>query len=163
MRFLTDRQEIAEATNLMKYPVILMDIGKPKKGWEGWGVYEGCKVRVDEERMYRDTPMYADCTAMIFVDNDHKGIPDTIGNRLRSDIDLCCGGVCLHSDFGARDVLDAVERAQAPVVKAGQIVTVVYKDASEPNLTVYVRKMKVSKVTPHCSTIATLTDFEEDR
>lgn len=162
MKFITDRQEIAEATNLMKYPVILMDIGKPKRGWDK-GVYEGDCVRVDEQRTYRGTQMYSDCVAMIFVDNDRKGITDTIENRLSADICLECGCICLHDSFGASDVLDAVKRAQAPVVKAGQIVTVVYKDDSGPNLRVYVRKMKVSNVNPHCSTVAMLTDFEEEK
>lgn len=161
MKFITNRQEIAEATNLMKYPVILMNIGKPKAGWEE-GVYEGDIVRVDEERTYRGTSMYSDCTAMIYVDNYHEGIPDTIENRLKADIYLDCGCTCLHSSFGAYDVLDAVKRAQAPVVKAGQIVTVVYKDDSGDDLRVYVRKMKVSKVTPHYATVAKLTDYEEE-
>lgn len=161
MKFITSRQEIAEATNLMKYPVILMNIGKPQAGWDH-GVYEGDSVRVDEEKTYDGTPMYADCTAMIYVDNYHEGIPDTIENRLKADIYLVCGCVCLHSSFGASDVLDAVKRAQSPVVKAGQIVTVVYKDDSGENLRVYVRKMKVSYVTPHYSTVAKLTDYEEE-
>lgn len=165
MKFITNRQEIAEATNLMKYPVILMNIGKPKEGWEDpayGGVYEGDMVRVDEERIYSGIQMYADCTAMIYVDNYHEGIPDTIENRLKADIYLESGCTCLHSSFGAEDVLDAVKRAQAPVVKAGQIVTVVYKDDSGDDLRVYVRKMKVSKVTPHYATVAKLIDYEEE-
>lgn len=159
MKFLTDRKEIAEATNLMKYPVILMDISKPKAGWED--VYEGQKVRVDEQKTYKGTPMYSDCTATIYVDNYHEGIPNTVENRIKSDIYLSCPGIFIHSDFGAQDVLDAVERAQAPVVKEGQIVTVVYKLEQLGKTTVFVRKAKVGRVTPHCSTVAKLVDIDE--
>lgn len=160
MRFLTDRQEIAEATNLMKYPVILMDITTPARGWSD--VYEGQMVRVDWQKTYKGTPMYSDCTAMIFVDNEREGIPNTVDNRIRSDILLECPGVWIDNDFGAQKVLNAVKRAQAPVVKEGQIVTIVYKLDEEDNTIVFVRKAKVGRVTPHCATVAKIVDFDEE-
>ena len=161
MRLLTDRREIAEATKQMKYPVLLMDISKPKRGWSE-GVYEGCKVRVDHEKLYKGMKVYDDCTAMIFVDNGNDGIPDTIENRLKSEISLMPDSICIHDSFCGADILADVEKAQAPVVKAGQIVTVVYRYAVGDDIRVFVRKMKVSSTRQFVYPTAKLTDFEEE-
>ena len=159
MKFLSDRREIALAMNFGKYPVITMDIQKPKRGWDA-GVYEGCKVRVDCGTFGDGMPFYKECSPMIFVDNYNEGIEDTIENRVFSKIELTCPGACLSNSFGASDVLEMAETANAPLLKSGQEVVVVYKAERDGELVVMVKMMKVGRVSRHCSTVATLEDID---
>ena len=158
MDFIASRQDVAKALNFGEYPVVIMDISKPKQGWDE-GVYEGSRVKVDLQKNYSDgTPMFTNCRAMIFVDNCHEGIPDTVENRLKSKIWLQSDGAFLSSSFTAWDVIESAEKAQAPVVKAGQKVVVVYKWMEQGNLRAAVSIRKVSKTSPHCSTTAYLEE-----
>ena len=158
MKFLKDREEICRALNLMKYPVIMFDLTSSKPGWDR-GVYEGSKVRVDTEKTFRDgTPIYRDCRAYIFVDNNHEGIEDTVENRLRADIHLLGDTIGLYDDFKASDVIELAENAQAPVVKAHQKVVVVYKWQTHKGMKAAVRIMEVSTITRHKCPVAMIED-----
>lgn len=163
MKFLTEKRDIAAALNLGKYPVIFMEIHKPADGWQtGDGVYEGCKVRVRKGEYLDGTPHFTNCRAMIFVDNDHKGILDTVDNRLASDIWLQNGGSFLVDSYTSHDVVDMAENAMAPVVEEDQEVAVVYRWWEHRNgresMMAAVRIMKVGRVDRMCSTVAKLLD-----
>ena len=159
MKFLTDRQEIAKALNSGKYPVLVMDINKPKRGWDD--VYECCRVRIDLQKTWNGWPEYINTTAMIYVDNYHKGIPNTVENRLKTDITLQNFGSFLSADFGARDIYEMAEKSTATVVKENQDVAVVYKWMDpDKGIMAAVRIMNVGRVDRHCSTAAILKDVE---
>lgn len=109
MKYLTDRQEIAQAMNFRKYPVLRIDVETPKTGWDD--VYEGDFVRVEP-------------TA--------DGRPDrTIRARLEKypedggKYSIMPAPVCLRSDFGYSSVIESLNYAQAPVIHAGETVVVI--------------------------------------
>ena len=158
MRFVTERKEIAQVLNFGKYPVIMFDLSKPKDGWES--VYEGSRVRIDEEREYGNAPMFRDCRAMIYVDNYGKGVPNTVENRLMAGVELAYYGCFISDGFGPYDVIEMAEKAQAPVVKAGQSVAIVYywTDAKNARYAA-VRIMKVPDHVGRYSSV-TLEDVE---
>ncbi len=152
MKFLTDRQEIAEALNFMKYPVIVIDIGNPVPGWDN--MYAGTPVRVDEERTRQDTPMYTDCEVRVFAE---KG-----KNRTKAKILLKNYGLYLSAELTAEDILERARKAQAPVVKAGQTVVVVYKFRTDGMQDCMIKKMKMpDRISHGYSTVAVLEEVEE--
>ena len=157
--FLRDRYAIAKALNFGKYPVILMDISTPDPGWDN--VYTGDLVNADTGIVREGHTVYEHCTAKIFVDNNHEGIPNTIENRLKSDIWLQCPGYFISDSFGAEDVFEQAKRAQAPIVKANQDVVVVYKWENDNKPMAAVRIMTVSGVSRFCSTVAKLRGKNE--
>lgn len=154
MKFLRDRKEIAKALNFGKYPVIMFDLDTPEKGWDD--VYKGTPVRVDMGSFSDGTKWYNGVYPTIYVDNYHKGIENTVTNRISADIELPSYGACISSSFSVADVIEDAKMAMAPIVKEGDEVVVVYtwnggKDGA-------VRMMKVGKVTRHVTPCATIKD-----
>lgn len=156
MKFVCDRKEIAKVLNFGKYPVIMFDLDTPKKGWDD--VYEGTPVRVDMGAFSDGTKWYNDSIPTIYVDNNHKGIENTVTNRITADICLPSGGAMLSASFGAHDVLDMAKFAMAPIVKSGDDVVVVY--SWDGGTRAMVRMMKVGKVTRHVTPCAMIKDEE---
>lgn len=156
MRFLTDRHEIAEEINIKRTPVITINVSKEADGWEGYGVYDGSKVRVaTPSRNYPDSTHR--CTAHIYMDGENEKAIIPIEAKV---IHLTCPGIGLKASFGYQDVVEMVEWSHAPLVKAGDEVVVVFDDAE--NGAIWLRKMVVGKVSPNCSTVATLRDADEE-
>jgi len=140
MKYLTDRTEIAMAMNFGKYPVIRIDRETPKDGYNDF--YEGDQIKVLTPK-----PGYPDsyATGKIYYSEGKYGVMTDAS--------------CLHASFGYADVLEMIENAQAPVVKAGQEVVLI-EDYPERR-TCCVRIMKVSdRVDSHVYPCATLEDVD---
>lgn len=156
MRFVTDRKEIAKVLNFGKYPVIMFDLDTPARGWDD--VYEGTPVRVDMGSFSDGTKWYNDSVPTIYVDNYHKGIENTVVNRISADISLPSYGAMISSSFGPSDVIKSAKFAMAPVVKADDDVVVVY--TWDKGSSACVRMMKVGKVSRHVTPCAVIRDLE---
>ena len=151
-RLLTDRKEIGKAMNFGKYPVLWMEVGKTKTGWEDGTVYDGCKANVVSHTVNHGDLIYTG-ELIMFADEQNesvRGFPQFWDN-----IKLKNYGSCLKSDFGYSDVIEDLENAQAPMLKPNQDVVVVFKDSV--NKACWVRKMVTSdRIDPHCYTMMTI-------
>lgn len=106
MKYLTDRQEIAQAMNFGKYPVIRIDVETPVRG----GVLQGDMVKVAAPND-RCPDNYICGHVMKFDDDDRYVImPEN---------------VCLKADFGYSDVVRMLGYAQAPMLHAGEEVVLI--------------------------------------
>lgn len=123
MKYLTDRQEIAQAMNFGKYPVIRIDVETPVRD----GVLQGDAVKVAAPNdRYHDN--YICGRVMKFDDDDRYAImPEN---------------VCLKSSFGYSDVVRMLGYAQAPMLHAGEVVVLI-EDAPKQRAA-KVRMMRVS-------------------
>lgn len=126
MKYLTDRQEIAQAMNFGRYPVIRIDVETPKAGWDD--VFEGDIVKV-ESPSKRYPGSYIRGRVMKYPED---------GSRYAVMPDV----VCLKNDFGYSDVIEMLGYAQAPMLRAGEIVVVI-EDAPKQRAA-RVRMMRVS-------------------
>lgn len=156
MRFLTDIHEIEEEIYIKRTPVITINVSKEAEGWEGYGIYEGSKVRVaTPNRKYPD--LSSRCTAHIYMEGENEKAIIPIEAKV---ISLTCPGSFLKDSFEYQDVVEMVEWSHAPLVKAGDEVIVVFDDPEHSAS--WIRKMVVGNVSPHCPTVATLRDADEE-
>lgn len=126
MKYLTDRQEIAQAMNFGRHPVIHIDVETPKAGWDD--VFEGDRVKVaSPSKRYPDSYIRAKVAKYPEDGSRYAIMPDS---------------VCLHDDFGYGDVIEMLRWAQAPMLHAGDTVVVI-EDAPKQRA-VMVRMMRVS-------------------
>ncbi len=145
MKYLKDRQEVAEAINFGKYPVLSLDReNRPYKSIRPDSDYAvGCRVRVAWD--HKD-PRYAGMTthgALYIEDGKLK---------------ISSEGACLSASFGYTDVMKMVSEANTPIVHAGQLVVVVEEWPSVKSCTV--RIMRVSDhIDTQCMVAATLQDI----
>lgn len=123
MKYLTDRQEIAQAMNFGKYPVIRVDVETTVRD----GVLQGDMVKVAAPNArYPDN--YICGQVMKFDDDDSYVImPES---------------VCLKSSFGYSDMVRMLGYAQAPMLHAGEEVVLI-EDAPKQRVA-RVRMMRVS-------------------
>lgn len=123
MIYLTDREEIAQAMNFGKYPVIRIDVETPVRD----GVLQGDMVKVAAPNArYPDN--YIRGRVMKYDDDERYAImPENVS---------------LKSDFGYFDVIERLGWAQAPMLHAGETVVVV-EDAPKRQMCM-VRMMRVS-------------------
>ena len=142
--YITDRKEIGKAINFGKYPVLF--INRENRPYPEYvGDYSiGCKVRVAYDR----GPSGLTTRGNLFFSNENG----------RDELAISSRGSMLKAGFGRSDVLNAVEWAQAPVVRKGQTVGVVEDWPSEGKCSV--RLMKVpDRIDVHCQTVAVLQDI----
>ena len=149
MKFLQERREIANAINIMKYPVITMDIAKPLNGDEFYkDCYGGSKMVVAAP-----TSRYPDAeeltTVMMF--GDQAGNEDHNRPWAYKRIVFREGAIGIHADFGLKDVREMVEWNNAVHVKDGDKVVVFFDDGNRG----WLRLMKVDRRSH------TLTDIDE--
>ena len=123
MKYLTDRQEIAQAMNFGKYPVIRIDVETPVRD----GVLQGDAVKVAAPNdRYPDNYI---CGHVMKFDDDDRYV-------------IMPENVCLKAYFGYSDVVRMLGYAKAPMLHAGEVVVLI-EDA--PKLkTARVRMMRVS-------------------
>lgn len=146
MKYLTDRQEIAEAINFGKYPVLTLDReNRPYKNERPDSDFAiGCRVRVAWD--HKD-PRYAGMTT--------HGALYIEGGKLK----ISSEGACLSASFGYCDVMKMAAEANVPVIHKGQKVVVVEEWPSLKKCTV--RIMQVSDyVDTQCMVATTLKDIE---
>lgn len=148
MKYLTDRQEIAEAINFGKYPVLTLNReNQPyKKDYPGSDYAIGCRVRVAWDHK---NPRYTGMTThgALYIEDGKLKISGE--------------GACLSASFGYYDVMRMAAEANVPIVHAGQKVVVVEEWPSVKKCTV--RIMQVSdRVDTQCMVAASLKDIEEE-
>ena len=147
MKYLTDRQEIAEAINFGKYPVLTLDReNRPyKKERPDSDFAIGCRVRVAWD--HKD-PRYAGMTT-------HGALYIESGK-----LKISGEGACLSASFGYYDVMRMAAEANVPIVHKGQKVVVIEEWPSLKKCTV--RIMQVADyVDTQCMVATTLKDIEE--
>lgn len=137
MKFLEGRQEIAEAINIKKYPVITIDLSRPLNGDDFYkNCYGGSRVVLATPTKHY--PESEDrCTAMMFGDacgNENHDRPWTYKRIILQE-----GMVGISARFDLKDVRDMVSWNNAPHVKEGDTV-VVFFDAGGSG---WLRLMKV--------------------
>ena len=144
MKLLTEKQEICEALNFGKYPVLHLDLAKDKiKGMEG--CYHGQIVKL--EFYYRGEPMRY-CGNLSYYNDTNKLI-------------ITSGGTMLTAGLSYSELVKMVDRANAPTVSSNQeIIVVIYnsdtKISSAPILTT------VGQITPTMQVMAVVDgDFKE--
>lgn len=148
MKYLTDRQEIAEAINFGKYPVLTLDReNRPYKNERPDSDFAiGCRVRVAWD--HKD-PRYAGMTT--------HGALYIEGGKLK----ISSEGACLSASFGYYDVMRMAAEANVPIVHKGQKVVVIEEWPSLKKCTV--RIMQVADyVDTQCMVATTLKDIEEE-
>ena len=153
MKFITNRQEIAQKINIEKIPVLTIDISKSMNGYND--CYEGSKVRLigGHSKGYDD--LTTDCTVKMYGDEEGNECHST--PWMYKKIVLTAGCVCLKSDFSLSDVDQMVEWSNTKVLKASDPVIVYFRGSGVG----FLREMKVgSRINPHCSTAAVLVDVD---
>lgn len=152
---LVERTEIAKAMNFGKYPVLWMEIGKSKSGWDGQ-VYEGCRAKVRWN--YHGEDLFSDGELAMYVDEQEKGMEKM--PQYWDHLHLTSAGTCLKADFGYSDVMDNLDKANSPEIKVNQEVIVVFKDSVRK--VCYVRKMVTGgHFDKFCGTMLTIDNPKE--
>lgn len=125
MKYLTGRQEIAQAMNFGKYPVIRIDVETPASE----GVFRGDLIKVAAPSVrYPDNYIRGRVTKFDDEGDRYVIMPDA---------------VCLKESFGYSDVVEMLGYAQAPMLHAGETVVVI-EDAPKQRKA-RVRMMRVSE------------------
>lgn len=143
MRYLVDRNDIAQAINFGKHPVLFINMENKTLG-EDRDFAVGCKVRIawDDPHPYNQN-MYSRCT--LYHSEGKLGfLSDTCG---------------LHNCFGRNDVLEMVEWAQAPLIHKGDEVVVVQDWPMQRMCLVQMMKMP-NRFDKFCQVLATLEEME---
>ncbi len=144
MKYLTERSEIAEAMNFCKYPVLYVDLDKPRYPDKDFYVGSKCRVAWDLPDN-RHTGMSARCTVYYY----------------EGKYELSQGGCCLHDSFGRHDIIEDMEWANTPLLHCNQIVLMIEDHSIQGKCWVRVMRTAVKKDI-HCSTVTNLVDVEED-
>ena len=155
MKFIKDRKELAQEINIKNTPVVTIDITRPLNGDHFYEhCYGGTNIKVNTPcKSHPD--MQARCSVEMFGDEEENKdlhcAPWCYGR-----IVLKQGVVGIHSGFGCADLREMIEWNAARSVSAGDEIIVVF-DAGD---NMFVRKMRVGRVSEHCSTVAVLEDVE---
>ena len=144
MKLLTEKQEICEALNFGKYPVLHLDLARDKiKDMEG--CYHGQIIKLEFD--YRGEPVRY-CGNLDYYNDTNKLV-------------ITSGGTMLTSGLDYNEIIKMVNRATAPTIESNQEVIVVISNsdtrtASAPILT------KVGKITPTMQVMTVVEgDFKE--
>lgn len=139
MREIKERQEIAKALNLGKYPVIRINMDESLRGWEN--LYEGDKVRVDFGK---------------FSDGERKLIRGyVLYNKKENRISVSAETLMLVKELRYEDVMKSVEYGTSVILDDKQDVVIVMYSNKNREYKVYLGK--TSKGRWDC---ATLMDIE---
>ena len=134
MKTLTDRQEIAKAINLGKYPVLYLDLAKDElKGYEGCYQGQRCKFRNE----WNGQTFFGHGNLSYWGDS--------------KELTITNDSVCLQSRFSFYDLKEMVENANATEVAGEQEVVVVIMN-SKKELSAYPVLTKTTKYNRNCST-----------
>lgn len=146
MKLVHDRSEIAYALNSGKFPVLTIDMEHEMEGYAG--CYSGCKVNVvpKSERLARDH-VWTRGTLKFFGDS--------------KKLEVMPESVCLSSHYGYSDVMRSVEFANAPLIKEGDIVTLVI-DFPEKTRSCLIKLMRVGRVSDHVFPVCCLEDIPDE-
>lgn len=144
MKLLTEKQEICEALNFGKYPVLHLDLAKDKiKNMEG--CYRGQLIKLDFD--YRGEPACY-CGNLSYYNDTNKLV-------------ITSGGTMLTVGLSYNDIIKMIDRANAPTVSSYQEIVIVIhnsdtKMSSAPILT------KIGKITPTMQVMAVVEgNFKE--
>ena len=155
---LNEREEIGLAMNFGKYPVLWMEVGKPRAGWDPFTLYEGCKALITCRTSRHGDLIY---TGRLSMYGDEQKEEVLTSPWCWDGIHLSSDGSFLDASFGYSDVMEDLENAQSPMLETDQEVIVVMKDSE--NEKCWVRKMKTtSHKDPHCQTMLKIVNIKED-
>lgn len=132
MKSLTQRQEIAEAINFGKYPVLDIDLSKSDE----YGL-KGCTVRIDMGKFNDGEPWLEKAEFRAYGDE----------KKLTFSAFACC----LDANMSYYGLMDDVKTAQAPIVKPDSEICVVIHD-SKVKVVYAVYIIQTGKVNRHCQT-----------
>ena len=140
MKMLKDRRELAMAINFGRYPVLKIDIADSDE----YGL-KGCKVRIDAGKFKNsDDPFFIEAELRVYRDE--------------KKLTTSSGGAVLKNDFTYYDYVQMVERAQAPLIRAGEEVVVAVYDSRTQSAFAAILVRTGPKVRKFCSTPL---DFED--
>lgn len=141
MKLIKDRQELAQAMNFGKYPVLNIDLADS----DDYGL-KGCKVRIDAGTFKDGTPYIITATLRVYRDEC----------KLTTSADPCG----LHADFNYFDYANMVKNAQAPLIKPDQDVVVAVYDSKAKQAFAAILVHTDSKVSKHCCTPIRFEDVD---
>ena len=116
MKFLKTKQEISQALNLGKYPVLTMDIANAvEMGGKVVG-FTGSKVRTNQ-RVFNGVTLFDKCELRWFEDTKKFTLSEQ--------------SVCVSSNYSYYDLIIDSEYANAPIVNKNQKVVIVLHNSSK--------------------------------
>ena len=144
MKIITNRQEIAQAMNFGRYPVLHLDIAKDAiKGFSGCYTCQAVKIKT----LYQGKDLNYYGKLCYWGDNNTM----TVQSK----------GVMLTSSFGYSDIVEDIENANSIEIKGEQEVIVVIMNSAK-HLTSYPILTKTTKFTKGYSTLTTIEgDFKD--
>lgn len=144
MKLLTEKQEICEALNFGKYPVLHLDLAKDKIN-DMEGCYHGQLIKL--EFNYRGESVRY-CGNLSYYNNTNKLVINS-------------GGTMLTAGLSYNEIIKMVDRANAPTVSSNQeVIVVIYNSATKISSTPILTK--VGKITPTMQVLAVVEgDFKE--
>lgn len=116
MKFLKTKQEISQAINLDKYPVLTMDIANVVEMSGKIVGFTGSKVRTNK-RIFNGIPLFDRCELHWFEDSKTFTLSEQ--------------SVCVSSRYSYYDLIIDVEYANAPIVDKNQKVVIVVHNSSK--------------------------------
>ena len=128
MKYLTERNEIAEALNLRKYPVVRINMETPKSGWDS--LYEGDYVMVKtgkEDDVFSYTRGY-----ILYTDTEGYYINPA--------------PIFLVDQYTYSDVIEMVRFSNAPTLNPNDTIVLGEEYPRQKKL-----KMRMMKVPPVCA------------
>ena len=150
MKFLTDREKIANLINIERVPVLRINIGEPIDSVLK-DCYKGDKVLVDSGKGYH-------CRCNIEMFGDETGNENHEQPYLYKKIVLGQGVIGISSRFCYSDVMEMAEWNRCPVVSKEDKVVVIFYDDNKG--VCFIRPMKIGKyIDRFCSTVAILEDI----
>jgi hypothetical protein len=145
MEILQEKYDICCALNFNRYPVLHLDLAKDEiNGMEG--CYKGHTVKIEME--YKGEPLLYAGNLCYYDDTNQLVISST--------------GTFLKATFDYSDIIEMVDRAQAPTINSMDEGIVVVITNSEKRKSAFPVMTKLSSFNPNCQTMAVIEgDFKE--
>lgn len=145
MEILMDKKDICCALNFNRYPVLHLDLAKDKiSGMEG--CYKGHTVKIEIE--YKGEPLFYAGNLCYYDDTNQLVISSA--------------GTFLKATFDYSDIVEMVDRAQAPTINSMDEGIVVVITNSEKRKSAFPVMTKLSSFDPNKQTLAVIEgDFKE--
>ena len=145
MEILQDKKDICCALNFNRYPVLHLDLARDEIQ-DMPGCYKGQTVRIEME--YKGEPLFYAGNLCYY--DDTKQLVITSAETF------------LKATFDYYDIMEMVERAQAPTINSIDEGIVVVITNSEKRRSAFPVMTKLSNFNPNCQTLAVVEgDFKE--
>lgn len=131
MRFITERTEIARTINFHEMPVVKMDLAKKTE----YGLVSE-KVNIDNGTFRDGTPYYIHSDIRIYRDE--------------KKLTFHRGCTCLTDSFGYSDIVEMLETANAPIIKADSDFCLVVIDSEKRTALMPIVLHTGKRINAHC-------------